>query len=125
MIEEYEEYLYDEKLDLLTKKFNNTHKSITDITLVEDLFHNGIKSSNDILLELRNLKGLQKETLKLKCNNGYAKIPLKRIFGLANKDDTYFNMYDIGYHNPQYPLACFYLDLIKTLNDDLMWEEGF
>lgn len=125
MLDKTKDYLYDEKLDLLTKKFNHTHKSIEEIIFVEDLFHDGIKSTRDILNELRKLKDLKVEFLKLKFNEDYADVPLKRIFGLAAKDNTYYDMYGIGYHNPQYPIADFYLDLIKTLTADLMWEEGF
>ena len=125
MIKEYEDYLYDEKLELLTNKFMHTYKSIDEIIFVDDLFHNGIDSSSDILCLLQKLKERNTTSLKFKFKDGYVDIPLKRIYGLANKDDTYFDSYDIAFHNPQYPLASFYLDLIKILEDDLNWENDY
>ncbi len=121
----YAEYLYDDKLDLLTKIFNQSHKELNEMIYVDDLFNNSVESSYDILDVIKKLKGLNICSLKYLFNDKYYDIPLKRLFGLANEDDTYASMYDLGYYNSQYPLAGFYMKLTETLDKQLSFESSF
>ena len=114
------DYLYNEELQKLTERINNTHKNIDEIKLVTDLFHNGICCIGDVLRLIEQLKVKGVKSLKY-FNEDFS---LKRIYGLVNRDDTLYDA-DNYYFNPKYPIACLLLTLTKALEEQLYWENDY
>ena len=123
---DYENYLYDEKYERIRNKIKNKRIEIGEIKSVDDLFNCKTKRTMDIIkyleeLDKKGITSLQFTTY----HDEKCLVDTKRIYGLAQEDDYYFSAYAINYHNPRYEIECFYLDLIETLNKQYAWESGF
>lgn len=114
------DYLYNEELEKLTEQINNVNKTFDEIESVTDLFHNGITCFGDILRLIKILKDKGIKELEYRDN----KYSLKRIYGLINSADTYYEA-DNFYFNPKYPIACLLLSITNTLDRELYWEEHY
>ena len=114
------DYLYNEELEKLTEQINNVNKTFDEIESVTDLFHNGITCFGDILRLIKKLKEKGIKELEYR-NNKYS---LKRIYGLVNSADTYYEA-DSYCFNPKYPIASLLLNITSTLDRELYWEENY
>ncbi len=114
------DYLYNEELQKLTEQINNVHKNIDEIEFVTDLFNDEICCIGDVLRLIKELKIKGIKTLKY-LNEDFS---LKRIYGLVNRDDTLYDI-DNYYYNPRYSIACLFLGLTKTLEEQLYWENDY